>query len=121
MALYPRFQRFCGEAGVKLGKVDKLFVTGTGAEEHAGLTELILTLSALGSPTLEVFGPEGIDEFVVRKKRRYVSTPRTVCSSKIEAGVRGGAGVRYHVSDFSRGLKSLKKMHLKIVRCLNIA
>lgn len=60
-----RSQRFCGEAGVKLGKVNKLFLTGTGAEEHAGLSGLILTLSALGSPVLEVFGPSGIDKLVV--------------------------------------------------------
>ncbi|CBJ31015.1 conserved unknown protein [Ectocarpus siliculosus] len=57
-------QRFCGEAGVKLAKVNKLFLTGTGAEEHAGLSGLILTLSALGSPALEVFGPTGVDTLV---------------------------------------------------------
>ncbi|CAM9707102.1 unnamed protein product [Ectocarpus fasciculatus] len=57
-------QRFCGEAGVKLAKVNKLFLTGTGAEEHAGLSGLILTLSALGSPALEVFGPTGVDKLV---------------------------------------------------------
>ncbi|CAN0524321.1 unnamed protein product, partial [Scytosiphon promiscuus] len=45
---------------------DKLFLTGTGAEEHAGLSGLILTLSALGSPALEVFGPTGVDKLVVR-------------------------------------------------------
>lgn len=112
MNLYPRFQRFCGEAGVKLGKVDKLFVTGTGAEEHAGLTELILTLSALGSPTLEVFGPEGIDGLVVRARRRYVSTPRAVCSSKKEADVRGGAGERYNVPDVLWGSKPSGRMYL---------
>ena len=60
-------QRFCGEAGVKLAKVDKLFLTGTGAEEHAGLSGVILTLSALGSPALEVFGPTGVDKLVVRE------------------------------------------------------
>lgn len=51
---------------MKLAKVDKLFLTGTGAEEHAGLSGLILTLSALGSPALEVFGPTGVDKLVVR-------------------------------------------------------
>lgn len=63
--LFP--QRFCAEAGVKLAKVNKLFLTGTGAEEHAGLSGLVLTLSALGSPVLEVFGPTGVDKLVVRK------------------------------------------------------
>ena len=52
---------------MKLGKVDKLFITGTGPEEHAGLTELILMLSDLRSPTLEVFGPAGINGLVVRE------------------------------------------------------
>lgn len=61
------WQRFCGEHGVKLGKVDKLFLTGTGAEEHAGLSGLVLTLSGLGSPALEVFGPTGVDKVVVRR------------------------------------------------------
>lgn len=52
---------------MKLAKVNKLFLTGTGAEEHAGLSGLILTLSALGSPVLEVFGPTGVDKLVVRQ------------------------------------------------------
>lgn len=51
---------------MKLNKVDKLFLTGAGAEEHAGLSGLVLTLSGLGSPVLEVFGPTGVDEVVVR-------------------------------------------------------
>lgn len=50
---------------MKLGKVNKVFLTGTGAEEHAGLSGLILTLSALGSPVLEVFGPAGVDKLAV--------------------------------------------------------
>lgn len=50
---------------MKLAKVNKVFLTGTGAEEHAGLSGLILTLSALGSPVLEVFGPAGIDKLAV--------------------------------------------------------
>lgn len=62
---YGLAQRFCGEAGVKLAKVNKVFLTGTGAEEHAGLSGLILTLSALGSPVLEVFGPAGVDKLAV--------------------------------------------------------
>eukprot|EP00903_Cladosiphon_okamuranus_P017423 g16047.t1 len=57
-------QRFCGEAGVKLAKLNKVFLTGTGAEEHAGLSGLVLTLSALCSPALEVFGPAGVDKLV---------------------------------------------------------
>lgn len=61
----PLAQRFCGEAGVKLAKVNKVFLTGTGAEEHAGLSGLMLTLSALGSPLLEVFGPAGVDKLAV--------------------------------------------------------
>lgn len=60
-------QRFCREAGVKLRRVNKLFLTGTGAEEHAGLTGLLLSLSDLGSPMLEIFGPSGVDKLVVRK------------------------------------------------------
>lgn len=52
---------------MKLAKVNKVFLTGTGAEEHAGLSGLILTLSALGSPVLEVFGPTGVDKLVVRQ------------------------------------------------------
>lgn len=64
--LLPLFQRFCGEHGVKLATVNKLFLTGTGAEEHAGLSGLVLTLSALGAPALEVFGPTGVDKLVVR-------------------------------------------------------
>lgn len=88
----PRFQlsrehaqRFCGEASVKLAKVDKVFLTGTGAEEHAGLSGLILTLSALGSRALEVFGPTGVDKLVVRDpvelrtvKRQCLRLPETV-------------------------------------------
>lgn len=52
---------------MKLAKVNKVFLTGTGAEEHAGLSGLILTLSALGAPVLEVFGPNGVDKLVVRQ------------------------------------------------------
>lgn len=55
---------------MKLAKVNKLFLTGTGAEEHAGLSGLTLTLSALGSPALEVFGASGVDKLVVRKSNR---------------------------------------------------
>lgn len=65
---------------MKLAKVDKLFLTGTGAEEHAGLSGLILTLSALGSPVLEVFGPTGVDKLVVRELGL-----RNVCSSSVSS------------------------------------
>eukprot|EP00752_Nemacystus_decipiens_P002879 g2679.t1 len=70
-------QRFCGEASVKLAKVNKVFLTGTGAEEHAGLSGLILTLSSLVSPTLEVFGPAGVDKLV--KGLQAFGPPVDIC------------------------------------------
>ncbi|CAM9740640.1 unnamed protein product, partial [Choristocarpus tenellus] len=55
-------QRFCGEHHIKLAKVNKIFMTGTGAEEHAGLPGVVLSLSHLGVPMLEIFGPEGVEK-----------------------------------------------------------
>lgn len=102
---YPP-QRFCGEAGIKLATVNKVFLTGTGAEEHAGLSGLILTLSALGAPVLEVFGPTGVDKLAVSWPRVWVrSTPCESRGGEEEKQVDGSQTGQYLGDEFCQDLR----------------
>ncbi|KAG5178555.1 beta-lactamase-like protein [Tribonema minus] len=52
--------RFAQEHGVKLPGIKKAFLCGTAADDAAGLPGLYLSLSSLGAPSLQLFGPRGV-------------------------------------------------------------
>lgn len=57
--------RFAGEYKVKLAKnLEKVFFCGTSPNDWAGYPAVILNLSAIGAPSLQVFGPAGTDSIV---------------------------------------------------------
>ncbi|KAL0244281.1 hypothetical protein GEMRC1_008366 [Eukaryota sp. GEM-RC1] len=58
------FQRFCTEHKVRLAKVDQFFFTHLSATTLGGLTGLLLTVSDIGVPHININGPSGIRELI---------------------------------------------------------
>ena len=58
------FQRLCKERKVKLAKIEQCFVTAMRPSHVVGLPGLILGLSDAGAASLNIYGPEGISNFV---------------------------------------------------------
>ena len=51
------YQRYCGEHGIKLGKLSGLMLTGLGAYEVAGMAGVIFSAAECGVAALTVAGP----------------------------------------------------------------